>query len=150
MNVNRIKPAFFISLSAMLLLSCMTTRTEQPQQPQQLTCIPEKLFRCEPDEKRCMTIPIIKDLGAIEIIINLAERTVKSYSENTILSDHDIDSVENENGLMYLSGKGYGYDRAYRAWTAIIDMENGSLYSTTITTGAGHVIYGKCYDKNEY
>jgi len=131
----------------MLLLSCMSTR---PEQPQQLTCIPEKLFRCEPDEKRCMTIPIIKDLGAIEIIINLAERTVKSYSENTILSDHDIDSVENENGLMYLSGKGYGYDRAYRAWTAIIDMENGSLYSTTITTGAGHVIYGKCYDKNEY
>ena len=137
-------------MSALLLSSCMTTRTEQPQQPQQLICIPTQLFRCEPDEKRCMTIPIIKDLGAVEIIINLAERTVRSYSDNTIFSDHDIDSVENENGLLYLSGKGYGYDKAYRAWTAIIDMESGSLYSTSITTGAGHVIYGKCHDKKEY
>ena len=78
------------------------------------------------------------------------EQKVRSYSENQIISETDIDSVKQENGLIYLSGKGYGYDKAYRAWTAIIDLKNGSLYSTSITTGAGHIIYGKCYDKNEY
>ena len=150
MYINSIKKAFFISLSTMLLLSCMTLRTEQAQLPQQLTCIPEKLFRCEPDGKRCMTIPIIRDLGAVEIAINITDRKLRSYSGNQTISYSDIDSVGNENGLIYLSGKGYGYDKTYRAWTAIIDMESGSLYSTSITTGAGHVIYGKCYDKNEY
>ena len=150
MNINKIINASFICLSALLLSSCMTTRTEQPQQPLQLICIPEKLFRCEPDEKRCMTIPILRDLGAVEIAINITDRKLRSYSGNKTLSHSDIDSVENENGLIYLSGKGYGYDKAYRAWTAIIDLENGSLYSTSITTGAGHVIYGKCYDKSEY
>ena len=148
--MNSIKKTFFISLSTMLLLSCMTTRTEQAQLPQQLTCIPEKLFRCEPDEKRCMTIPIIRDLGAVEIAINITNRKLRSYSGNQTISDSDIDSVENENGLIYLSGKGYGYDKTYRAWTAIIDLENGSLYISSITTGAGHIIYGKCDDKSEY
>jgi len=133
-----------------LLISCTTMGTRQPQHPQQLVCIPDKLFRCEPDEKRCMTIPIIQDFGSVEIAINFVERKVRSYSENQTISDVDIDSVQQTNGLIYLSGKGYGYDKAYRAWTAIIDLENGSLYSTTITTGAGHIIYGKCYDKNEY
>jgi len=118
-------------------------------QPQQLMCIPDMLFRCEPGEKRCMTIPIIKDFGAVEIAINFAERKVRSYSGNKMLSEADIDSVQQKNGLIYLSGEGYGYDKAYRAWTAIIDLKNGSLYSTSITTGAGHIIYGKCYDKNE-
>ena len=147
MNINRIKTAFFISLLTILLLSCMTTRT---QQPQQLSCIPNQLFRCEPDEKRCMTIPIIRDFGEVEIAINIADRNVRSYSGNKTLSDANIDSVQNENGLIYLSGKGYGYDKTYRAWTAIIDLENGSLYISSITTGAGHIIYGKCYDKSEY
>lgn len=114
------------------------------QQPQQLTCIPDKLFRCEPNEKRCMTIPIIKDFGEVEIVVNFTERKVRSYSGNEILTDTDIDSVKNENGLIYLSGKGYGIDKAFRAWTAIIDLEKGSLYSTSITTGAGYIIYGKC------
>ena len=146
MNINRLKTASFISLSAMLLLSCVTTRT---QLPQQLTCIPTQLFRCEPGEKRCMTIPIIKDFGTVEIVVNFAQRKVRSYSGNKILSDAGIDSVQQKNGLIYLGGKGYGYDKTYRTWTAIIDQENGSLYSTSITTGAGHVIYGKCNVKSE-
>ncbi|RLA21988.1 MAG: hypothetical protein DRQ62_08655 [Gammaproteobacteria bacterium] len=120
------------------------------QHPQQLVCVPDKLFRCEPDEKKCMTIPIIKDFGEVKIAINFTERKVRSYSGNKTLSDADIDSTENANGLIYLSGKGYGYDKAYRAWTAIIDLEKGSLYSTSITTGAGHIIYGKCHANNKY
>ena len=97
-----------------------------------------------------MTIPIIRDFGAVEIAINLADRKVRSYSRNKTLSHSDIDSVQHENGLIYLNGKGYGHDNTYRAWTAIIDLKNGSLYSSSITTGAGHITYGKCNDKSEY
>ena len=142
----RIKTVFINILPAFLLSSCMTAIT---QVPQHLTCIPEQLFRCEPDEKTCMSIPIIKDLGSVEISINLADRKVRSYSRDKTLSHSDIDTIRNENGLIYLNGKGYGYDKTYRAWTAIIDQESGSLYSSSITTGAGHIIYGKCYDKSQ-
>ncbi|NYT46912.1 MAG: hypothetical protein H0A75_04055 [Candidatus Methanofishera endochildressiae] len=79
------------------------------------TCIPTKLFRCEPDEQSCMTIPIISSLGDVKIAINLAERKVKSYSDRQLLTYSAIDSVEEENGLIFLTGKGHGVDNAYRA-----------------------------------
>ena len=142
----RIQTVFIITLPTFFLTSCMYAMTHEPQH---LTCIPEQLFRCEPNEKTCMTIPIIKDLGSVEISINLADRKVRSYSEDKTLTHSDIDSVHKENGLIYLNGKGYGYDKAYRAWTAIIDQKNGRLYISSITTGAGHMIYGKCYDKGK-
>lgn len=149
MNLDRLKTVFFISLLATLLLSCMPTRPQKPQHPKQLSCIPDKLFRCEPDAKKCMMIPILNDFGVVEIAIDLAGRKLSSYSDNKPLTKSDIDSVQNINGLLYLSGKGYGYDKAYRSWTAIINLEDGRLYSTSITTGAGHIIYGKCYDKSK-
>ena len=119
------------------------------QQPQQLTCIPDKLFRCEPEEKKCMTIPIVRELDAVEIAVDFVEHTVVSYSGNKTISSSDIDSIESKNNLVYFSGKGKGIDKAFRSWTAIIDLEDGRLYTTTITTGAGHIIYGKCYDKSK-
>ncbi|WP_428353319.1 hypothetical protein [Methyloprofundus sp.] len=97
-----------------------------------------------------MNIPIIRSLGDVQIAINLAQRKVKSYSDSEILTHSDIDSVEEENDLIYLHGKGKGIDNTYRSWNAVIDRGNGHLYSSSITTGAGHIIYGDCYaDKQE-
>ena len=96
-----------------------------------------------------MTIPIISSLGDVKIAINLTERKVKSYSDRQLLTYSAIDSVEEENGLIYLTGKGHGVDNAYRAWNAVIDPDNGHLYSSSITTGAGHIIYGECYENQK-
>ncbi|NOQ63509.1 MAG: hypothetical protein GQ582_03240 [Methyloprofundus sp.] len=148
MNINIIKMLCVIPLTSLLLVSCATL--SKPASPQQLTCLPEQLFRCEPDEQKCLTIPIVKELGNTKIVIDLAEREVKSYTDDKLLSHSNISSIEYENDLIYLAGKGYGYDKALRVWNAIVDLQSGRLYSTSITTGAGHVIYGKCDAKTEY
>ena len=142
--------AFFIIPSLVVLLAALSgCATGSKQIPEHFTCIPTKLFRCEPDEQTCMTIPIISSLGAVQISVNLADRKVRSFSEERILSKSDIDSVEEENGLIYFNGKGQGVDNTYRAWNAIIDRNNGSLYSSSITAGAGHVTYGECYEDKQ-
>ncbi len=130
---------------AALLANLSGCAMESKRQVEHFTCIPTQLFRCEPGEQSCMNIPIISSLGDVKIVINLADRKVKSYSDTEILTYSDIDSVQEENGLIYLNGKGYGVDDAYRAWNAIIDQKNSRLYSTSITTGAGHITYGECY-----
>ena len=147
MNINIIKTLCIVPLTSLLLVSCATL---SKQSPQQLTCIPDQLFRCEPDEKKCLTIPIVKALGNTKIVIDLAGREVRSYADDKLLSHSDISSIEYENDLIYLAGKGYGYDKAHRVWNAIVDLQSGRLYSTSITTGAGHVIYGQCDAKIEY
>ena len=88
-----------------------------------------------------MTIPIIKTLGTVQIIVDLAAGNVKSLSNNKILTESKIDSVQVVNQLIYLTGKGIGIDKTFRSWNAIINREDGNLYSSSITTGAGHVIY---------
>ncbi len=119
---------------------------ESVRKPELFTCTPTKLFRCEPEEKSCMTIPIIDSFGNVQISIDLANLKARSFSEEKTLSRSDIDTVQEENGLIYLNGKGLGVDKTYRAWNAIIDRKSGNLYVSSITTGAGHVTYGECYE----
>ena len=121
---------------------------EPLRKPEQFTCIPTKLFRCEPEERSCMTIPILSSLGNVQISIDLENHKTLSFSEEKTLSKSDIDSVVEENGLIYLNGRGHGVDKTYRAWNAIIDRKSGHLYVSSITTGAGHVTYGECYEDN--
>lgn len=146
MKIMRVKTLFIIPSLVVMLANLSGCAMGSKQIPEYLTCIPTKLFRCEPEEHTCMTIPIISSLGAVKIAVNLADRKVRSFSEEKIISHSDIDSVEEENGLIYLNGKGHGFDNTFRAWNAIIDRNNGNLYSSSITTGAGHVIYGECYE----
>lgn len=122
---------------------------EPVRKHEQFTCIPTKLFRCEPEEKSCMTIPIIDSLGNVKISIDLEHLKTRSFSEEKTLSKSDIDSVQEENDLIYLNGKGRGFDKAYRAWNAIIDRKSGHIYVSSITTGAGHFTYGECYEDNQ-
>ena len=110
------------------------------------TCTPTQLFRCEPKETSCMTIPIVKTLGTVQIIVDLAAGNVKSLANKKVLTESTIDSVQVVKQLVYLSGKGIGFDKTYRSWHAIINRQDGSLYSSSITTGAGHVIYGECHE----
>lgn len=145
----RVKTLFLTPSLVVLLVNLSGCATGSKQIPGYFTCIPTMLFRCEPEEQKCMTIPIISSLGSVQIVVNLADRKVRSYSEEKILSHSDIDSVEEENGLIYLNGKGRGIDNTYRAWNAIIDRNNGRLYSSSITTGAGHVTYGECYEDKQ-
>ena len=145
MKILKLRTFYRILSMAALLAILSGCATQFKGTPEHYTCIPTQLFRCEPDEQSCMTIPIISALGDVKIVINLAERNVKSYSDGEILTYSAVDSVQEENGLVYLHGKGRGIDNTYRAWSAVIDRNNGRLYSTSITTGAGHVIYGECY-----
>ena len=134
------------TLSLVMLLAILSgCAMESRHKPEHFTCIPTQLFRCEPGEQSCMNIPIIRSLGDVKIVINLADRKIKSYSDKEILTYSDIDSIQEEKGLIYFNGKGYGVDDTYRAWNAVIDRKTGRLYSTSITTGAGHIIYGECY-----
>ncbi len=139
---------YILPLQAFLAANLSGCAMEPVRKPEQFTCTPTKLFRCEPEEKSCMTIPILSSLGKVQITIDLTNLNVRSFSEEKTLSESDIDSVQEENGLIYLNGKGYGFDKAYRAWNAIIDRKNGNLYVSTITTGAGHITYGECYEDN--
>jgi len=148
MNINMIQTLCILPLTSLLLVSCATL--SNPPSPQQLTCLPEQLFRCEPGKHECLTIPIVKELGNTKILIDLAGREVRSYADDKLLSHSNISSIEYENDLIYLTGKGYGYDKALRIWSAIVDLQSGRFYSTSITTGAGHVIYGQCDAKTEY
>lgn len=142
MNKSRTS-ALFMLLPLAMVSGCSTNAK---QIPDQLTCIPTKLFRCEPDERSCMTIPIDSSFGSVQIDVNLEEKRVKSFSKEKILSQSEIFSVEEENGLIYLNGRGRGFDKALRSWNAVINRNNGRLYSSSITTGAGHVTYGECYE----
>ena len=148
MKTQQLRSSLIILPLATALANLSGCAIESTRKPQHYTCIPTKLFRCEPDEQSCMTIPIIRALGDVKISINLAERKVKSYSDEDILSFSDIDLVQEEGDLIYLHGKGRGIDNTYRSWNAVIDLNNGQLYSSSITTGAGHITYGECHADN--
>lgn len=96
-----------------------------------------------------MTIPIEHSFGSVQIDVNLVENRVKSLSEEKILSESEIFSAEKDHDLIYLNGRGRGFDNTIRSWNAVINRNNGQLYSSSITTGAGHVIYGKCYEDKQ-
>lgn len=95
-----------------------------------------------------MTIPIIETHGRVQIIVDLTADYVKSVSNNKVLSASEVDSVHVINQLVYLTGKGIGFDNTYRAWNAIINRQDGKLYSSSITTGAGHITYGECHEQH--
>ena len=148
----RIRKYYLILLLALLLLTlsaCTTQPQKQKTNPQKnliYSCTPTQLFRCEPKETSCLNIPIHRTHGAIQIIIDLPAAYVKSVSGNKVLTESNIDSVQIEGQLIYLHGKGIGYDKAFRSWNAIIDRQNGELYSSSVTTGAGHITYGECHE----
>lgn len=140
---------YLIPLLSILLANLSGCSMLKPRENIVFTCTPTQLFRCEPDAKSCMTIPVIKTLGAVQITLDLAIAKVTSSSNGKQLSTADINSVQIDKQLVYLQGKGIGYDKAYRSWNAIINRENGKLYSASITTGVGHVIYGECHEHTQ-
>lgn len=148
MNNPTGRSIFSLPFLAFLAANLSGCAMDPVRKQEQFTCTPTKLFRCEPEERSCMTIPIISSLGNVQITIDLANRKTRSFSEEKTLTSSDIDTVKEEDGLIYFDGKGYGFDKTYRAWTAIIDRSDGGLYVSSITTGAGHVTYGKCYEDN--
>ena len=154
MKIIILKKLYIILLTAILLSNlpgCSIPKQQKSVSPHEnmiFTCTPTQLFRCEPKETSCMTIPIIKTLGTVQIIVDLAAGNVKSLSNNKILTESKIDSVQVVNQLIYLTGKGIGIDKTFRSWNAIINREDGNLYSSSITTGAGHVIYGECHEQD--
>lgn len=148
----RIRKTYIFLLLALLLLTLSACTTQPQKQKTNLqenliySCTPTQLFRCEPNETSCLTIPIHSTHGTIQIIVDLPAAHVKSVSQNKILTESDIDSVQIVDQLIYLHGKGIGYDKAFRSWNAIINRQNGQLYSSSVTTGAGHVTYGECHE----
>lgn len=143
----------YIILSAYMLLNVSGCSTPGEQNSVSrdanlvFTCTPTQLFRCEPEENACMTIPLMSTRGEIQIIIDLGTADARSVAGNKIISEAQIDSVQFVNQLLYLTGKGIGIDNSYRTWNAVINRQDGKLYSSSITTGAGHVIYGECHEQ---
>jgi hypothetical protein len=149
MNKLRIKKSSLLLFTAIFMASLTGCSTLNKRENMVFTCIPTQLFRCEPGEPSCMTIPIIKTLGVVQINIDIPAAKVKSIAEGKVLTESGIDSVQIENHLIYLNGKGVGYDKTYRSWNAIINRKDGNLYSSSVTTGAGHVIYGECHENSQ-
>ena len=149
MKKLRIRKSYLIVFLAILLTSLAGCATISQRESMVFTCTPTQLFRCEPGEQSCMTIPIIGTFGSVEIIIDLPAANVKSVAGGKVLSESGIDFVQVENQLVYLNGKGLGYDKTYRSWNAIINRQDGKLYSSSVTTGAGHVIYGECHEHKQ-
>lgn len=150
MKKSKIRKYYLIPLLLGILLAYLPgCSLLKPRENTVFTCTPTQLFRCEPGAKSCMTIPIIKTLGAVQITLDLAKAKVTSSSNGKQLSEADISSVQIDNQRVYLQGKGVGYDKAYRSWNAIINREDGKLYSASITTGVGHVIYGECHEHTQ-
>jgi hypothetical protein len=149
MNKLRIKKSSLLLFIAIIMASITGCSTLNKRENIVFACIPTQLFRCEPGKQSCMTIPIIKTLGVVQIIIDISAAKAMSIAEGKVLTESDIDSVQIENHLIYLNGKGIGYDKTYRSWNAIINRKDGNLYSSSVTTGAGHVIYGECHENSQ-
>lgn len=95
-----------------------------------------------------MTIPVAQTFGSVAITVDLSKKKIRSFSQKTLLSELDIESIQSVKQLIYLKGKGIGFDDNFRLWSTIINRENNQFYSSSITTEAGYITYGKCHEPN--
>jgi len=146
-----LKKIHYILLIVILLSGCSTSNQQMDSHQYKnlvFSCMPTQLFRCEPNQSACMTIPIAQTFDSVAITVDLSEKKIRSFSKNTLLSELTIESIQSAKQLIYLNGKGIGFDDDFRVWSTIINRVNKQFYSSSITTEAGYITYGECHESN--
>ena len=146
-----LKRFYNILLIAILVSGCSTSSQQMNNHKYKnlvFSCTPTQLFRCEPNQSACMTIPIAQTFDSVAITVDLSEKKIRSFSNNTLLSELTIESIQSAKQHIYLNGKGIGFDDDFRVWSTIINRANKQFYSSSITTEAGYITYGECHESN--